>query len=66
MSNIISINKRVTILRNVSISQKTSGGLGDFYVNNRQENKRRIGMNILYLVSCNLQRANRGFTKFKK
>ncbi len=39
------------MLTSLPKSQKTSGGLGDLYVNNWQENGGIIEMNILYSIS---------------
>ncbi len=49
-----------------SKSQKTSGGLGDLYVDDWKENKRRIGIGTLYLILHHLQRLNWGSIRFKK
>ncbi len=53
----------------VQKSQKTSGGLGNFYVNDWQENGgriRRIGTSTLYLVFRHLQRSDWGPARLKK
>ncbi len=51
---------------NASKSQKTSGSLGNFYINNRQINEGRIGVGTLYSISRDLQRLDRGLTQLKK
>lgn len=47
-------------------SLKTSGGLGNLYVDDWKENGRRIETNTLHLVFCNFQSSDRGLTRFKK
>lgn len=66
MSSILLINRRVTIQTSAPKSQKTSSSLGKFLVNNWQENGRKIGIDILYLVFCYLQRLDWGPTGFEK
>ena len=56
MSNAILANKKVTMQISVTKSQKTSGGLGNLYVNDLQENGKRIKTNTLFWVSRYLQR----------
>lgn len=58
ISNIILANKKVTMPISVLKSQKTSNGLGDFYVDDCQENGGKIRIDTLYLVSHNLQKSN--------
>ena len=50
----------------VTKSQKTSSSLGNFYVNNWQENIRKIQTGTLYLVSRHFQGLDSGLTQFKK
>ncbi len=52
------------MLANAPKSQKTSGVLSNFYVDDWE--KRGIGIGTLYLVSCNLQRSDQGLTGLKK
>ena len=42
------------MLSNILKSQKTSNDLGNFYINDWQEIKKRIRINTLYLISCDL------------
>ncbi len=45
-------------------SQKTSSNLGDLYIDIGE--KRRIETNTLYLIFCDLQESNCGFTRLRK
>ncbi len=47
-------------------SQKTSGGLGNLYVDDWQENGGRMGMDTLHLVFRHLQRLDWGPIGLKK
>ncbi len=49
----------------VSKSQKTSGGLGDLHVDD-WENRRKIGIGTLYVISRHLQGSNWGLAELKK
>ena len=40
---------------NAPKNQKTSGGFGDLYVNDWQENREKIGIGTLYLIFRHLQ-----------
>lgn len=51
----------ISILKN----EKTSDGLGDFYVDDWKE-KRGIEISILHLISGDFQRPNKGFTGLKE
>lgn len=53
ISSVISVTKKVTTLTNALKSQKTSDSLGDFYVNNWKEKRRRTGIDTLHLISYN-------------
>ena len=44
------------MLTNALKRQKTSGGLGNLYVNDQKNGKKRIEMGILYLVSSHFQK----------
>ena len=55
-----------TMPTNISKSQKINGSLGNLYVNNWQENGRRIRMNIWYLVFYGLHRENKYLARLKK
>ena len=46
-------------------NQKTSGGLGNFHVNDK-ENRGKIRTGTLYLVFRHLQRLNQGLTELGK
>ena len=54
------------MLTNAPKSHKTNGSLGNLYINNWQENKRRIRMGNLYLIFYNFQRSNKDPTGLKK
>lgn len=54
------------MLKSVLKSQKISGSLDNLYINNKKENIRKIGINTLYLISCDLQRLYKGFIRPKK
>ncbi len=47
-------------------SQKTSGGLGNLYVDDWQENRGTIGIGTLHLVSRYLQKLDQGPVGLKK
>lgn len=53
----LSVSKKIITLTSISKSQKTSSSFGNFYINNYQK-KREIGINTLYLIFNDLQRAN--------
>ncbi len=59
MSTVTPVTKRVTMLPYAKISQKTSGGFGNLYIDDKQENGGRIGIGILYSVSHHLQKSDR-------
>lgn len=65
ISNVIPINKNATMLTSILKSQKTSDSFGNFYVNNKKENK-EVGTSTLYFVSRDFQRSNKSTSKFKK
>lgn len=60
----ISISRKITILKNVLKSQNTSDGLSNLYVKDWKE-KRRIRIGTLYLISYDLQEADRGPVSLK-
>ncbi len=64
--SIIPVNKNITMLTSILKSQKTSYGLGNFYVNNWKEKGRKIRMAILHLIFHNFQRLNKNFIRLKK
>ncbi len=61
-----SVNKKATIPTTILKSQEISDAFGNLYVNNWKENRRRIGIDTLNLLSRHLQRLDRGFTEFRK
>lgn len=65
ISGVIPINKKITILINMLKSHKISNNLVNFHVDN-WEQKTRISMGTLHLVSHNLQKLTRGLIGLKK
>ena len=64
MLSAILASKKVTMQTSVLTNQKTSSGLGDLYVDDRDEGGIRAG--TLYLVSHYFQEPDRGPIRLRK
>lgn len=53
-SSVTPTSRKATMLTSVSKSEKASGSLGKLYVNDWKENRRKIWIDILHLISHNV------------
>lgn len=66
MSNVTPVNRKVTMSPSTLKSQKTSNGLINFHINDKEENRGRIEISTLYLVFYNFQRIDKGLNRLRK